>query len=324
MNATDTDQIVMTDKNTTPDTPPSHPTQKMPPQKTPRAAAELKLPWRGLGVWNVYFILKFALAYFSYLNLDVLWNALLLVFLLIPIPYRWLSALRGLAAVAAGAALAYSESWLPPIASLTTNAAAVQGFSLNYVIDFALDFINWQMVGWAALIFCLWYLLRNCVRITFITICYFAVMVTMPYLDAFFAPAAREAAAGGTETAEGGPAGAAADSKTIEEWYQAFLNYEKERRAELPQGLPDKDTPFDILLLNICSLSNDDLVASQLDKHPVLEKFNIRFDRFNSATSYSGPAAIRLLTGACGQPSHQGIYGERRPECEILNRLAST
>ena len=226
MNATDTDQIVMTDKNTTPDTPPSPPTQK-----TPRAAAELKLPWRGLGVWNVYFILKFALAYFSYLNLDVLWNALLLVFLLIPIPYRWLSALRGLAAVAAGAALAYSESWLPPIASLTTNAAAVQGFSLNYVIDFALDFINWQMVGWAALIFCLWYLLRNCVRITFITICYFAVMVTMPYLDAFFAPAAREAAAGGTATAEGGPAGAAADSKTIEEWYQAFLNYEKERRA---------------------------------------------------------------------------------------------
>jgi len=89
VNATDTDQIVMTDKNTTPDTPPSPPTQK-----TPRAAAELKLPWRGLGVWNVYFILKFALAYFSYLNLDVLWNALLLVFLLIPIPYRWLSALR--------------------------------------------------------------------------------------------------------------------------------------------------------------------------------------------------------------------------------------
>jgi len=102
VNATDTDQIVMTDKNTTPDTQPSPPTQKMPPQKTPRAAAELKLPWRGLGIWNVYFILKFALAYFSYLNLDVLWNALLLVFLLIPIPYRWLSALRGLAAIAAG------------------------------------------------------------------------------------------------------------------------------------------------------------------------------------------------------------------------------
>lgn len=84
-----------------------------------------------------------------------------------------------------------------------------------------------------------------------------------------------------------------------------------------PKGFPDKDTPFDILLLNICSLSNDDLVASQLDKHPVLEKFNIRFDRFNSATSYSGPAAIRLLTGACGQPSHQGIYGERVPNAKF-------
>ena len=120
MNATDTDQIVMTDKNTTPDTPPSPPTQK-----TPRAAAELKLPWRGLGVWNVYFILKFALAYFSYLNLDVLWNALLLVFLLIPIPYRWLSALRGLAAVAACSVYppgAFSPPLRPVLRSPTAKA----------------------------------------------------------------------------------------------------------------------------------------------------------------------------------------------------------
>ena len=238
MNATDTDQIVMTDNNTTPDTQPSPPTQK-----TPRASAELKLPWRGLGVWNVYFILKFALAYFSYLNLDVLWNALLLVFLLIPIPYRWLNALRGLAAVAAGAALAYSESWLPPIASLTTNAAAVKGFSLNYVIDFVLDFINWQMVGWAALIFCLWYLLRNCVRITFITICYFAVMVTMPYLDAFFAPAAREAAAGGTETAEGGPAQLPIP-RPLKSGIRRSSTTKRSAALNCPKGFPIKTRPL--------------------------------------------------------------------------------
>ena len=152
-------------------------------QAAPRAVSELKLPWQGLGVWNVYFILKFALAYFGYLNLDVLSNALLIAFLLIPARPWWLRWPHQLIALGCGAALAYSESWLPPIASLTTNAAAVKGMSLSYMLDFALDFVNWQMVGWALLVFCLWYLLRNCVRITFITICYFAVMVTMPYLD---------------------------------------------------------------------------------------------------------------------------------------------
>ena len=111
-------------------------------------------------------------------------------------------------------------------------------------------------------------------------------------------------------------------SETIAKWYSAFLEYEKERRAAFPQGIPAKDTPFDIVLLNVCSLSNDDLIASEeLAQHPVFDQFNIRFDRFNSATSYSGPATLRLLNAMCGQVDHDTLYDERRPECEIMNRL---
>ena len=107
------------------------------------------------------------------------------------------------------------------------------------------------------------------------------------------------------------------------EWYDAFLAYEHDRRARFPNGLSEKDTPFDILLLSICSVSNDDLAVSQLDQHPLFKEFNIRFDSFNAATAYSGPALLRLLNGACGQPSHSELYGERRPECEIMTRLGT-
>ena len=44
------------------------------------------------------------------------------------------------------------------------------------------------------------------------------------------------------------------------------------------------------------------------ENHEVLKQFNIRFENFNSATSYSGPAALRLLKSVCGQPSHEDLY----------------
>lgn len=72
--------------------------------------------------------------------------------------------------------------------------------------------------------------------------------------------------------------------------------------------------------MNICSLSNDDLAVSDLTNHSVFSRFNLIFDRFNSATSYSGPATLRLLNMACGQPSHDDLYVSR-PECQIMNRL---
>lgn len=59
-----------------------------------------------------------------------------------------------------------------------------------------------------------------------------------------------------------------------------------------------------------------------LENHEVLKQFNIRFENFNSATSYSGPAALRLLKSVCGQPSHEDLYEGRNPDCEIMNRLA--
>ncbi|KAB7651416.1 cellulose biosynthesis protein BcsG [Sutterella seckii] len=309
----------------------------MTPEKTidPKAASPggrtatadgLILPITGLGVWNLYFLAKFGLAWAGYLNLSPLWNALFIAVLLIPLRSGILRFLRGAAGIVCAFLLLWSESWLPGIESITANAGGIAGFSWNYILELALDFINWQMVGWGALGIILYVLLRNTIRITFVTLCCFVGMTVTPMVDAFFAGDAEKDESVVAAVNGGAAAGknqAVSDSKTVKEWYEAFLAYEKERRAEFPTGIPEKDTPFDILLLNICSLSNDDLAASQLENHPLFSRFNIRFDNFNSATSYSGPAALRLLTGACGQPSHNDLYGERRTECETLNRLGA-
>lgn len=280
----------------------------------------------GLGVWNVYFIIAFALAAFGYIELNLLGNALLMAWLLLPVGPKWLRILRGTLGVAAAAVLLYSESWLPGIDSILANKGGIAGFSLLYMAEFALDFINVKMVGWGLLVFLGYFLVRRYVRVTFFTIVYFLGAVTMPWVQSILperAPVVTADAGGQTNEAAAPAKTGKADAKAVGEWYDAFLAYEHDRRARFPNGLSEKDTPFDILLLSICSVSNDDLAVSQLDQHPLFKEFNIRFDSFNAATAYSGPALLRLLNGACGQPSHSELYGERRPECEIMTRLGT-
>ena len=280
----------------------------------------------GLGVWNVYFIIAFALAAFGYIELNLLGNALLMAWLLLPVGPKWLRILRGTLGVAAAAVLLYSESWLPGVDSILANKSGIAGFSLLYMAEFALDFINVKMVGWGLLVFLGYFLVRRYVRVTFFTIVYFLGAVTMPWVQSILperAPVVTADAGGQTNEAAAPAKTGKADAKAVGEWYDAFLAYEHDRRARFPNGLSEKDTPFDILLLSICSVSNDDLAVSQLDQHPLFKEFNIRFDSFNAATAYSGPALLRLLNGACGQPSHSELYGERRPECEIMTRLGT-
>ncbi len=280
----------------------------------------------GLGVWNVYFIIAFALAAFGYIELNLLGNALLMAWLLLPVGPKWLRILRGTLGVAAAAVLLYSESWLPGVDSILANKGGIAGFSLLYMAEFALDFINVKMVGWGLLVFLGYFLVRRYVRVTFFTIVYFLGAVTMPWVQSILperAPVVTADAGGQTNEAAAPAKTGKADAKAVGEWYDAFLAYEHDRRSRFPNGLSEKDTPFDILLLSICSVSNDDLAVSQLDQHPLFKEFNIRFDSFNAATAYSGPALLRLLNGACGQPSHSELYGERRPECEIMTRLGT-
>lgn len=282
-----------------------------------------------LGLWNVYFILKFALAHYEYLTLNFLYNGLLLLFILLPLKNRFLSVARTIIALVAAAALAYSESWLPGPESIMSNAQNIAGFSAIYVAQLAVDFINVKMVLWGLAVILLYALLKNWVRVSVFTIGYFLFLAIQPYYAAWkaqptVAPAAQVAQTNAEQPAQQPAEGADSGvitSETIDRWYTAFINYEKDRRAELPQGLSANDTPFDIVLLNICSLSNDDLIASDLMNHPVLSQFNVIFDHFNSATSYSGPATLRLLNAACGQLDHDSLYDGRRPECEIMNRL---
>ena len=270
---------------------------------------------KGLGWFNVFFIAEFMLAAGDWISLSVAWNALLIVCLLVPQPQK-LRFVQQMLGWAAAAVLLYGESWLPPVASLLSNTQNILGFSWSYLAELASDFVNGQMLLWLVVLAAGYAFLRRWVRVSVFTVLYFTAGILTPWAWQEMHPADTPEPLALAETA----ATETTDANTIAQWYDAFIAYEKDRKAALPAGLSAKDTPFDIVLLNICSLSNDDLEAAELSDHGVFSRFNLVFDHFNSATSYSGPATLRLLNMACGQPSHDELYAVR-PECQIMNRL---
>ncbi|MDW4658054.1 cellulose biosynthesis protein BcsG, partial [Escherichia coli] len=80
------------------------------------------------------------------------------------------------------------------------------------------------------------------------------------------------------------------DNATLEAYLQKFYATEATRQVEFkPSTSPAQ--PFDLLLINICSMAWDDLDAVGLRDNTLFQQMDVVFDNFNSATSYSGPAA---------------------------------
>ena len=301
--------------------------------------APLETVWKGAGWFNVYFLAKFALAHFGYLNLEPAYNALLFAAVVFPIGTRALDLLRNAAGALAAAALLWHESWLPGPEAIRANAHNLTDFSASFLFDFVVNAVNPVIIAWLAAGIVAWLFLRRWIRFSTLTVIGL-VVTAFPQLVTWALPGEKEApaqeVAAAAETAalpqSEAPAGplrppqpANGTGDDIDRWLTAFLTEEENRVVSLPsEPVPESVSgAFDIAIVNVCSLSHDDLAATGLERHGVWSKIDVNFTGFSSATSYSGPATLRLLTAACGQPSHSALYDARRPQCELLNRFAA-
>ncbi|MCQ8895422.1 cellulose biosynthesis protein BcsG [Limnobacter humi] len=114
------------------------------------------------------------------------------------------------------------------------------------------------------------------------------------------------------------------DSTNNADGPDAILNgFFERQKALLPGALSATPVPpdFDLVFLQICSLSWADMQVARQTQHPALRNADFIFENFNSATSYSGPAAIRLLRGRCGQPRHDALYQPTEDSCYLFGQL---
>ncbi|XVB27280.1 cellulose biosynthesis protein BcsG [Citrobacter koseri] len=310
-------------------------------KKTTAAPLPLWQYWRGLGGWNFYFLVKFALLWAGYLNFHPMLNLVFLAFLLVPIPREKLHRIRHWIAIPLGFALFWHDTWLPGPESIFSQGSQIAGFSASYIWDLIVRFINWSMVGAFFVLLVLWLFISQWLRVTVFVSAMVVWLAVSPLLPAFTLwpsgqPTTAAATTAQANTGANAAAGAASSpansdippqtepptSANLTNWLNAFYAAEQKRKTPFPDPLPADAQPFELLVINICSLSWSDVEAAGLMSHPLWSHFDILFKHFNSATSYSGPAAIRLLRASCGQSSHTNLYQPAGNDCYLFDNLS--
>jgi cellulose synthase operon protein YhjU len=269
-----------------------------------------------LGWWNVYFLGKLALYWQSVTGLHPLENLAFALALLVPIGARWLRRLRTIVAVPVAVALAYYDSWLPPFERLTAQASNLAAFTLPYLVELAGRFVSWPIVLMLVIVLAAYASVARRLRVG---VGVLAMLVALSVADRLPQRTAPLVA-----TASAGNAAAAAAAANAETDLDTLLDehFRNEATRQVRFNRPPADAvPFDLIFLHVCSLSWDDLRATGLDHHPLFARFDILLTRFNSASTYSGPAAIRLLRAPCGQQRHEAMYSQVQEQCYLVPQL---
>lgn len=284
-----------------------------------------------MGLWSAYFIAKLLLYAGGYIGFNPWLNLLFATFTALPPQNARQRFTKNIIAVPLGIVLLYHDSWLPPFARVLEQTANLATFTPDYLWELVQRFIHWKLLLGLVVLGFVYALARRKLRLsTFVFIAILVVLLRpespMPMELGPLEPAlATVSAAQGTRP---NPQAQIDPRNLREEALEGMLGefYEKERLRQVRFApLVDGDAPYDIVILHVCSLAWDDL--NYVGAHggtrgdPLLQRFDILFDDFNSAASYSGPAAIRLLRGNCGQTSHRQLYEPARRDCLLIDGL---
>jgi len=270
-----------------------------------------------LGAWSVYFVIKFVLLWRGLIGLHALENIAFAAFLLMPIGSLIGRRIRLAIAVPAAIALFYYDTWLPPIDRVFSQATQLSAFSVTYVLELIGRLINWPVVAMLILAFVLCQIADRYIRVGFLVVAAL-LMLTLTDNRRLGPPASAPI---DTQSARlsGAPLTSAGNPDDMDNALKTFYAQEAKRTVNFPNA--ESSVPFDIIFIHICSLSWDDLQSLGMDQHPFWSGFDFVFHHFNSAASYSGPAALRINRATCGQTSHQALYAPVSDQCLLMPSL---
>ncbi|CAG20123.1 cellulose biosynthesis protein BcsG [Photobacterium profundum] len=290
--------------------------------------SEQKNILNGLGWWNVYFIIKIALFLKGDISFHAIENFAFISFLLLPISLKWLSITRTFISIPVGLWLLHFDSYLPPLDRLWSQIEQLMQFELSYLIELAGRFISLTTLLTIFTLSAAYYLLNKYIRVTvlvLISLIYISVpqsIITTPNINNTPSLLAQQQTTDQNEKEKHPLQISEVNDDVLNDFRNNFFADEAKRVTNFNNNT-QSDAPFDLLFLSICSVAWDDIKLVGLQNHPIFDDFDIMFDNFNSATSYSGPAVIRLLRANCGQEEHSQLFDDAASnQCYLFENLA--
>jgi cellulose synthase operon protein YhjU len=275
-----------------------------------------------VGLWSLYFFVKLALYAGGYIGFNVGLNLALALLAALPAKNPQQHFAKNLVVAPLATMLLYHDSWLPPFARLLAQAPSIASFSLPYLIELLGRFVSIKVLAQIAALVAAFLLLRRKLRMSSFAVLGIVAVAVAPNGNTSTANPATATAASATARLATTPVLDARNLRAdaLNAILSEFYRQQASRVVRLQPSV-DAATPFDILLLHVCSLSWDDLAAVQLQDTPLIKRFDLVLTAFNSGASYSGPAAIRLLRGTCGQTEHRELYDAAAPGCLLIDGL---
>ncbi|MCL1123635.1 cellulose biosynthesis protein BcsG [Shewanella surugensis] len=285
---------------------------------------------KGLGWWNLYFIIKAFLYLRGTIDFHPIENFAFLALLLFPIRRHWLHSLRNFISIPLALWLLYYDSYLPPLSGLLNNLNQISQFDRYYLFTLFKRFISLNLLLSIFTLSVCYYLLKRTIKVTVLTIL-LLIFISTPLKNALLSNSSLL-----TQTNQNINITAPLEITLSPSSEKSFLTINDANLNEIEADFftsqakkvislsnnKNIDAPFDLLFLSVCSLAWDDLKMAGLGSHPLLNSFDIIFDNFNSATSYSGPALIRLLRADCGQETHEQLFKNASSnECYLFENL---
>jgi cellulose synthase operon protein YhjU len=262
-------------------------------------------------VWNAYFLLKLYLYAQGTIVPDLVPNLVFLAFVATPLPERFarragVTALRQVLNAALAVCLLWHDSYLPPVLRAWGQLEQQGMPSLTYIVFFVVGFFDWPLLAAMVGVLIISLALRR----------WRAIAVGLTALLLSFAPfyVSWAAAAGKVEKAKPAEAKPHAPGAFLEDFYSR----ESERVVLFKKP---SNPPFDIIVVHVCSMAWSDLKAVHLEQHEFLKGMDYLFTGFNSVSSYSNPAVMRLLRANCGQTPHTDLYNPVPPTCFLYESL---
>ncbi|MDC6652504.1 cellulose biosynthesis protein BcsG, partial [Leclercia adecarboxylata] len=156
-----------------------------------------------------------------------------------------------------------------------------------YLLDLAGRFVDWKLIGLCALLVIAYSYVASWVRLSvfclggllWLNLSSTDLWAYTPSLAASPASPAQGISATAATNSQGN------DSLALDNWLENFFKAEAARQTQFPPPSP-QSAAFDVVVLNVCSLAWDDLDAVGLRDNALLQRMDVVFDRFNSATSY--------------------------------------
>jgi cellulose synthase operon protein YhjU len=262
-----------------------------------------------MGIWSFYFIIKIILFYAGYINFHFVANAAFALGIIFSNVQPRLLQIRKWVSIPIAIALLYFDSQLPALRSIIPKLNQLLDFSVQYYIELFIRIVRWEFAVILLVLAIAYYVLSKKLRMS--TIAVVALLSILVPLKANILPLAYDS--------DNQVIGFPSDIELTESLDGFFI--EELSRSAFNPTQKAMGAPFDILVINICSLAWDDLKYIKEESNPLFQRFHYLFTNFNSASTYSGPSIIRLLRASHGQQDQRDLYKATKENSLLFNNL---